>query len=158
MRVVFACPGCDTPVETSLGEAHDWRCGQCAAALRFEKTDANLPACAVCGCHELYKKKNFPHGLGLSLLVLAFAGFAIFQMLYMPLAAFGVLIGTALFDGILYLIVGDAIVCYRCHAHHKGFTARPEHEPFEITIGERYRQQRLRGAEGRSQESGVGGQ
>ena len=37
-----------------------------------------------------------------------------------------------------------SIVCYRCHAHYRGFAASAEHKPFELTIHERYRQERLR--------------
>ena len=54
------------------------------------------------------------------------------------------LIGSALVDGVLYLLVGDAIVCYRCGAHHRGIPKGSPHAPFEITIGERYRQERIR--------------
>jgi hypothetical protein len=35
-------------------------------------------------------------------------------------------------------------VCYRCNAHHRGVQATATHQPFEITIGERYRQESLR--------------
>jgi hypothetical protein len=40
--------------------------------------------------------------------------------------------------------VGDALVCYRCNAHYRGLAASPEHRPFELVIGERYRQERIR--------------
>jgi hypothetical protein len=36
------------------------------------------------------------------------------------------------------------VVCYRCDAHYKGFKATDEHKPFELTVGERYRQERIR--------------
>jgi len=52
--------------------------------------------------------------------------------------------GSALCDGILYLGVGDALVCYRCNAHYRGFKAGAEHLPFELSTGERYRQERFR--------------
>ena len=45
-----------------------------------------------------------------------------------------ILIGSALIDGVLYLCVGDAIVCYRCGGHFRGFHANAEHKPFELTI------------------------
>ena len=51
---------------------------------------------------------------------------------------------SALFDGILYLCVGDAIVCYRCGAHHSCASAGAAHQPFELIVAERYRQERLR--------------
>src|SRR5688572_31686672 len=44
-----------------------------------------------------------------------------------------ILIGTALFDGVLYLVVGDVVVCYRCNAHHRRFPANPEHRSEEHT-------------------------
>jgi hypothetical protein len=56
----------------------------------------------------------------------------------------GILLGSAAFDGILYLLVKDVIVCYRCQAHFRGVPPNPEHRPFELTIFERYRQERLR--------------
>jgi hypothetical protein len=41
--------------------------------LRLEaRTDAGvLGACAVCGNQELFKKKDFPHWLGMTILVVA---------------------------------------------------------------------------------------
>ena len=62
-----------------------------------------------------------------------------------------ILIGSALVDGLLYLWVGDALVCYRCGAHFRGFTASAAHGPFELTVGERYRQERLRREQVRDQ-------
>jgi hypothetical protein len=103
-----------------------------------------LATCAVCGNHELYKKKDFPHGLGMAILVGACALATITYARHEWWATWGILIGSALFDGLLYLWVKDVVVCYRCNAHHRGITPGPEHAPFELTIGERYRQERLR--------------
>ena len=56
-----------------------------------------------------------------------------------------ILIGSAAFDGILYLLVKDVVVCYRCNAEHRGVLVDPErHTPFELTVHERYRQEKLR--------------
>ena len=52
--------------------------------------------------------------------------------------------GTAVFDGLLYLLVGDVTVCYRCGAHYRGFPPHPAHQPFDLGVGERYRQERIR--------------
>ncbi len=59
----------------------------------------------------------------------------------------GILIGSAAFDGLLYLLVKDVIVCYRCQAQFRGVPARAHHQPFELTVHERYRQEKLRRAE-----------
>ena len=98
----------------------------------------------MCGNHELYKKKDFPHALGMGILALVCIAFMIAQFWYHLWYAWAILIGGAAFDCLLFGIVGDLIVCYRCNAHYKNFQSSPEHQPFEITIGERYRQERLR--------------
>ena len=54
------------------------------------------------------------------------------------------LLGSAAFDGLLYLWVKDVIVCYRCQAEHRAVEHPEKHAPFELTIHERYRQERLR--------------
>jgi hypothetical protein len=98
----------------------------------------------LCGSGELYKKKDFPHWLGLTILTVACLGSIIPYYLYHQWLTWTILIGSALVDGLLYLWVGDAIVCYRCNAHYRGFQSLPEHHPFELGIAERYRQERIR--------------
>lgn len=123
-----------------------WLCPGCEHRLEVRPAEAggSLSSCAVCGNAELYKKKDFPHWLGLTILAVACLGFVIFNALYMQWWAWAILIGSALFDGILYLWVGDVVVCYRCGAHHRGVPASSPHKPFELVVGERYRQERLR--------------
>jgi hypothetical protein len=55
-----------------------------------------------------------------------------------------VLIGSAVFDGLLYLWVADAVVCYRCGAVHRRLPGPATQPPFELGIAERYRQEKLR--------------
>jgi len=100
--------------------------------------------CLVCGNAELYKKKDFPHGLGLAILALACITSTITYGLYDKWLTWTILIGSALFDGLLYLWVKDVIVCYRCNAHHRGIAPGSAVHPFELTIHERYRQERIR--------------
>jgi hypothetical protein len=101
----------------------------------------------VCGNHDLYKKKDFPHWLGMTILVVACIGSALTYAWYEWWLTWAILIGSAAIDVMLYKLVGDAIVCYRCNAHYKGFAAGDAHQPFELTTGERYRQERIRRAE-----------
>lgn len=91
----------------------------------------------------MYKKKDFPHTLGMAILIVAcLVSFITFGW-YELWLTWAILLGTAVFDGVLYLLVGDAAVCYRCHAHYRGLR-RSSHPPFDLGIGERYRQERLR--------------
>ncbi|MCI0682595.1 MAG: hypothetical protein L0Y71_10865 [Gemmataceae bacterium] len=144
MKVVFACPQCGAPAQARLDSPSDWQCAACRHPLHVHAPDPALATCRICGNHELYKKKDFPHGLGMAILVLACALSLVTYNWYEKWLTWAILIGTAAFDGVLYLLVGDAIVCYRCNAHYHGFQATTEHQPHELTIGERYRQERLR--------------
>ncbi len=142
MNVTFACPVCERPDRLEL-PAVAWHCSGCEHHLE-PRAGTTLDQCALCGNAELYKKKDFPHWLGLAILAGACLGFVIGMALYQQWWAWAILIGSALFDGFLYLYVGDAIVCYRCGAHYRGVPAAAEHKPYELIVAERYRQERLR--------------
>jgi hypothetical protein len=144
MNIRFACPHCEYPGRLDTQRASEWQCPRCDHLLQLPAVDPSLPTCAVCGSGELYKKKDFPHSLGMGLLVLACLASTVTYWLYDKWLTWAILIGSAAFDGLLYLWVKDVIVCYRCGAHHRGVAANAEHKPFELTIHERYRQERLR--------------
>ena len=63
----------DAPARIELSGAPEWRCPACDHRLPLVPPDAALHTCAICGNHELYKKKDFPHWLGMSILVVACA-------------------------------------------------------------------------------------
>ena len=144
MKIRFACPSCDFPTQVALPGPVEWQCEHCDHRLHLENPDANLSTCVVCGNHELYKKKNFPHWLGMSILTAACIASVITYALYDKWWTWGILIGSAVFDGLLYLCVGDAVVCYRCNAHYVGGEAKESHRPHDLGIAERYRQERIR--------------
>jgi hypothetical protein len=144
--VCFSCPSCERPARIGLRAACGWQCPACDYEQQVGAADPLLRCCAVCGNHELYRKKDFPHWLGMTILVVACLASVFTYLWYEKFLTWAILIGSAIVDGILYLSVGDAIVCYRCDAHHKGFTPAASHQPFELTIGERYRQERIRAA------------
>jgi hypothetical protein len=151
-------PGATKPVPDGTGSVPGATLRVLRAAERTIPDPIHLPACAVCGNPQLYKKKDFPHTLGMSILVLACLASTITYALYDKVLTWAILLGSAAFDGLLYLGVKDVIVCYRCGAHHRGVTATAEHQPFELTIHERYRQERLRQEQvTRSQSSALGG-
>ncbi len=144
MDVCFSCPECERPARVGVRSVADWQCPACEHREHFAAADPGLPSCVVCGNPEMYKKKDFPHWLGMTILVLACLASVYTYFWYQPWLTWTILIGSALIDGALYLAVGDAVVCYRCDAHYKGFTPTEAHRPFELTVGERYRQERLR--------------
>jgi hypothetical protein len=146
VNVTFSCPECDCPARIDLPGPREWQCPQCdhLLPLASDAAEGAPSRCAVCGNHELYKKKDFPHWLGLTILTVACLGSVIPYWLYHQWWTWAILIGSAAFDGLLYLAVGDVIVCYRCQAHYRGCRPNPEHKAYELGIAERYRQERLR--------------
>jgi hypothetical protein len=148
VNIRFPCPVCETPGRLS-SDPHgpsDWQCPQCDHLVRLPAGGVaeDLPACALCGNPELYKKKDFPHALGMGILMAAFLASTVTYLFYKPRWTWAILLGSAAFDGLLYLWVRDVIVCYRCQAHYRGARPNPKHKPFELTVHERYRQERLR--------------
>lgn len=146
MNVRVCCPVCETYGPALSPVAKTWTCPACEhiAPVADPQPDPALHACGVCGTHELYKKKDFPHGLGMTILVAGFLVSTVFWFNYQITLAWAVLLGTAAFDTILYLLVKDVIVCYRCGSEYRGVEAQPHHLPHEQTTQEKYRQERLR--------------
>jgi hypothetical protein len=146
--VRFQCPACEKLYSVELTASQPWQCRNCPQQLTLTVPDLSngkpLSSCLVCGNGQLYRQKNFPQWLGLSLLAFACASFFVLQLLYEPRWAWGILLGSAALDGLLYYFVGDAIVCYRCHAKHAGLPRHPSYDPFELATGEKYRQEKIR--------------
>lgn len=146
MNIRFDCPSCERPARLELPAPPSWQCPQCDHAVSLPPAPAieSLETCAICGNTELYKKKDFPHWLGMSILVGACAAFLVVNAYRYQWLAWAILLGSAVFDGLLYLCVGDATVCYRCGAHYRGFAASEGQKPYDLGIAERYRQERIR--------------
>jgi hypothetical protein len=146
LNIRFDCPHCEHPARLNVPAPASWQCPGCDHTISFPTAGVveSLETCAVCGNHELYKKKDFPHWLGMSILVGACVLFLVLNAYRYPIAAWVILLGSALFDGVLYLWVGDVTVCYQCGAHYRGFAASAAQKPYELGIAERYRQERIR--------------
>jgi hypothetical protein len=146
MILRFQCPECQTITATEQVGAPSWTCSTCGFAVTAASpTDASeLKSCRVCGNTELYVQKAFAHWLGMSLIVVASVGFIVAMYMYHLYIAWGILIGSALIDVVLYLMMGNMTVCYRCRAQYQGFPVNPEHKSFDLAVGERYRQEKLR--------------
>lgn len=149
MKIRFLCPSCQTWTVTHQVDAGSWKCAGCDAvvAAAAPASEPALHGCRVCGNRELYIQKDFPHWLGMGILVVACLASVVTYALYYIKTTWTILIGSAAVDGILYLLMGDVTVCYRCRTQYRGFPPNPEHHPFDLATGEKYRQEQLRKGE-----------
>jgi hypothetical protein len=107
-------------------------------------TEGGLHACPICGNAELYRKKDFPQRLGLAILALACLASIEPYRRYMIWLVWTILLGSLAFDYLLYRLVGDVVVCYRCLAQYRGLPGTALFPPYELGIAERYRQEKIR--------------
>lgn len=87
--------------------------------------------CAACGGEELYVQKDFNQKAGLAIVVLG-ALLAPFTPYYASLFA------AAAVDAVLFAVLPEITVCYRCHAHYRGFLRNPRHEKYDLHRAEQY--------------------
>jgi hypothetical protein len=152
MELTFSCPDCGAvgrvwPVE-SAGQAV---CRQCQKARPVHPeaiVGSQLQSCPWCVTDDLYIQKDFPQGLGLAIVVAGFVISTVFWYYEMPIPAYAVLIASIFLDMALYYTVGDVTICYRCLSQVRGVGSNPggRFKPFDLAVGERYRQERMRAA------------
>jgi ribosomal protein L40E len=150
MELTFACPNCGAvnraPSVESAPEVVCRACGQ-ARGLRPEAfEEGRLRSCSLCATEDLYVQKDFPQGLGLLIVFVGFGIATVFWYWEWPILTYLVFLGSALLDMVLYYRVPNVTICYRCLAQYRGDGANPDGRfpPFDLAIGERYRQERLR--------------
>ena len=136
-----------------LGFAAGERFGSNLPAVRRLQSDrrrrlrrGELQFCPLCTTSDLFFQKDFPKALGLCILLAAFAISTVFWYYEMPLLTYLVLIISIALDFLLYYQVPDVTICYRCLSQFRGNGANPpgRFKPFDLGIGERYRQERMR--------------
>ena len=150
MELTFSCPSCGTVGQVApLQSAEQAVCRRCGFTRTLHPeafSEAGLVACPWCLTTDLYIQKDFPQALGLFIVLVGFAISTVFWYYEMPIATFAVLLVSALLDGVLYYTVRDVTICYRCSSQVRGDTgpAAGRFQPFDLAIGERYRQERIR--------------
>lgn len=155
--MTFECAGCHTVGNVKRiepdGRADCRGCGM-SRPLRSEAIgDDGLVACPLCATEDLYVQKDFPQGLGLAIVIAGFVVSTVFWYQDRPVPALLVLLVSALADMALFYLVPDVTICYRCLSQCRGELSNPggRFKAFDLAVGERYRQERLRIAQLRSQ-------
>jgi len=133
-EIAFRCPHCQS--EAAAGLDGHGRCARCGGetplaltpALREERI---VDRCPACDGQQLYVQRDFNQKAGLAIVVVG-AVLAPFTPFYSSL------IVAALVDAALYTMLPEIAVCYRCHAHFRGFRRNPQHEAFDLHLAEQY--------------------
>ena len=150
MELTYECPSCEAVGRVpAVEEEYVATCPTCGLTRGLNRAGTSggaLSSCVWCATEDLYLQKDFPHGLGLAIVIAGFALSTVFWALYLPIAAFAVLLVTAALDVVLFYLVPDVTICYRCLGQHRGPGTNPDRRiaPFDLAVGERYRQERIR--------------
>lgn len=148
MQIQYSCPACSGTVRSDVGpDSAAVACSHCAwtRPLRREDFAEHGPQqCLVCGCSDLWRQKDFPAKLGLALVALGAVLSTIAMAWYFPATALGILLAFALGDLVLYVVMPDVLVCYRCHARHRVTGPDEQFPRFNLETAERYRQEAAR--------------
>jgi DNA-directed RNA polymerase subunit RPC12/RpoP len=153
MHVEFSCSQCERPSGAEIApDASNFRCAHCgvqtlvpAGVLDSER----LHRCLMCPSTDLFVRKDFPQRLGVAIVALGILGSCVAWAYHELILTFVVLFATALVDVVLYILVPNALMCYRCGAQYRGAPGLESHSSFNLETHERHRQQKARLAEHR---------
>jgi len=152
MRLTYACPACHDTVTLDRVEGRTaLHCPDCHAVLQIpsgavewradgKEGRARVQRCLVCPSGELFARKDFPQRLGLAIVVAGFAASCVTWGMRLLVPTFAILFATALVDVVLYLLMPECLVCYRCGARYQGDGVGDDAEGFDLEIHERHRQ------------------
>lgn len=152
MLLRFQCPRCEVQVRTTLVAGHSLHCDHCGWQRETPSLQSNdrPEQCLVCGCQDLWRQKDFPQRLGIAMVAVGAIGSTIAIAFYMPITAIGILLFFAFADMLLYALMPDVLVCYRCAARYRDPNPNAAFAPFALETAERYRQEAARVAEARA--------
>ena len=133
-EIAFACSGCKAEVSSAPGAGA--ACAACGTITTLEvpapvRDGGPIEACPACGSRLLYVQRDFNQRAGLAVVIVG-AALAPFTPFYSSLMV------AALIDAGLYALLPEITVCYRCHAHFRGFARNPRHEAFDLHLAEQY--------------------
>ena len=144
MNVTYACPHCHaTSCAEFAADTRELECPHCHKRLALPQAAMDgqqVRRCLVCPSTDLYVRKDFPQRIGVALVGVGIVGSSIAWYHTNLLWTFGILFATALVDVLLYALVGDALMCYRCDALYRGVEEIDAHGQFDLETHEKYRQ------------------
>lgn len=98
-----------------------------------------LRRCPVCGCPDLYRRKDYPQVTGFAIIVLAAVVSVALWSYHLPRAALVILAVLILTDLLIFFFSPHSLVCYRCHSTYRKLPIDRRHPGWDSTVDERYR-------------------
>lgn len=147
MRLSFHCPSCGKPVDARVSPPSaelKCPCGWTHHVTAEDWTNAAPRRCLVCSNSDLWRQKSFPQAAGLAAIAVQIVVSTWFWYRHEPQWTYLTLILFAVADMVLFTVMPDVLVCYRCRARHGSPGQGTEHGSFDHETAERYRQERLR--------------
>jgi DNA-directed RNA polymerase subunit RPC12/RpoP len=133
-EIAFTCPGCGREATSGLeGRGHCARCGR-ETALDLStalQARAAVDRCPLCQGEQMYVQRDFNQKAGLVIVIIG-AVLAPFTPFYSSLFV------AAAIDAVLYLLLPEITICYRCGTHFRGFPRNPRHQAYDLHIAEQY--------------------
>ncbi|MBS0205802.1 MAG: hypothetical protein JSS49_23110 [Planctomycetes bacterium] len=148
MQISFDCPKCLKSAQCEVTESsHAIQCPECNWNRPLAEGDLQdqVPChCLACGCTDLWRQKDFSQRLGVSIVALGILLSTIAMAYMQPELSLGILMVFALADMVLYVVMRDCLVCYRCHARYRRIPNLGQVGTFDLEVNERYRQEAIR--------------
>ena len=148
MQITFDCPkclchgGCEVTSASTVVKCPDCEWSRSISAADFHE---QLPGnCLVCGCTDLWRQKDFSPRVGVAIVALGVLLSTIAMIYMQPELSLGILMVFALADMVLYSVMRDCLVCYRCHARYRRVPGIEQTGTFDLEVNERYRQEAIR--------------
>ena len=134
MTVQFLCPACEKENRSPLplpGKA--WSCSHCGREFPVHASPGlaegkPLARCVVCAGERFYRQRDFNQRIGC---VIAGVGAALSPFTY----GISLLVCLAI-DFVLYFLLKEATLCYRCGAVYRGTPKDPGIGPFDLHVAD----------------------
>lgn len=148
MRIAYACPTCDAPNDHEVSpQTRSLTCSACGQAIELPAgaiDEGGIHRCLVCPSTDLFVRKDFPQRLGVTIVTFGLLASCVAWAYSRLILTFAILFASGFVDLLLYVIVPNALMCYRCGAIYRGAPNQEQHTGFDLETHERYRQQKIR--------------
>lgn len=127
--VHFLCTQCEQRLARQAGEPPR-ACEHCGAPSPVTAPPERVERCAACDHDELYFQKDFNRTTGVALVAVG--------AVFVPWTYGLSLLAVTILDYVVWRVVKDVIVCYRCQAVHRGYPPNPAFKPFDLVTHDRH--------------------